>query len=349
MFAASLPDPRRYPDTLPNSILITTACKLLRTKSGQQQDRHIELETIIDQCLRHNDMASITVALAMAPSQAAYRLLWQGLRNSIEQLDKRHAIIFALPLVLVAGSHHRVTLAGAIADVEALNQLFFTHQVFRPGAQVFLSGRLIHPDSLAQITALQLYQWTRQLADAARGLPLKLDAAPIELQGEGVFLRYLLGVALKEANEPDPILFSNAVGSWGMPLMKSLSTALYSEGVTLFPIPCPSAPFMQALLVGQQVRLQTALQVFVSNQLRTLRLAGQSPRAQLAAYDNHDIRLTLNAATHPGATFIWPLAPLDDIDAISTEIRQLLSACQVDTIDVLTTVQSDSFKTPYSP
>jgi hypothetical protein len=271
------------------------------------------------------------------PSRAAYQELWQATRAVVEQAPGRHAVVFAVPLVLVAGSRQRATLPDHIADVDGLNQLLREHGVFGADAEVFLSGKLLHADAVLGITPAQLFRFSRQLADAARGVPLELEASAVTVREEGVFLRYLLGVAIHPDKQEAPVNFDSRVGSWGVPLMNFLGKQLATDGVTLFPIARPPAPLMQAIVAGNQARLEVALQVFCSSSLRHLRSENRQPVAHVAAHGNNEIHFTLSssgAGEKSPAHFVWPLAPLDSVERIEQDFLQLMQECQVEMVQL---------------
>lgn len=343
MTTLHLPDPRQYPDaSLSNRLIHLTQSVLAARDDAERQSQQSVLQDTLRDLLERDDVLLLSVALNMAPTRAAYLELWQALRAAVEQASGRHAVIFALPLVLVAGSRQRATLPERVEDVDALNALLRSQQIFAADAEVFLSGKLLHPDALMEISPAQLYRYTRQLADAARGLPLELPASAVTVQEEGVFLRYLLGVAIQQPGQEAPVNFDSKVGVWGLPMMKFLGDQLKVDGVTLFPIARSPAPLMQAIAAGNQARLEVALQVYASSLLRKLRTEGQQPVAWVASHGSNEIHFTLTAGAKPGASdecFVWPLSPQDSVSRIEQDFRDLMQECQVEQVIFETTVQ----------
>lgn len=338
-----LPDPRLYPTASVSNRLIFLAQSVLDADAADARAlQRVALQDALVELLERDEVLMISVALNMAPSRAAYEVLWRALRSAVEEAPGRHAVIFALPLVLVAGSRQRAELPGRIADVDGLNRLLREHGVFAAEGEVFLSGKLLHPDAVVGISPAQLYRYTRQLADAARGLPLELAPAPVAVKEEGVFLRYLVGVAIRsgDAADADPVRFDPAVGAWGMPLMKFLGEALATPGVTLFPIARAPAPLMQAMETGHRARLEVALQVFASASLRALRSEGRDPVVRVSAHQGGELHFSIRAAgAEPsGDRFVWPLSPLDSVPAIEAEFLQLMQECQVENVRLEGTV-----------
>ncbi|MDC7716524.1 hypothetical protein PQU95_04740 [Vogesella sp. DC21W] len=341
-----LPDPRQYPESSPSNMLIHYAQSIATARS--EDDRAMwqdSLRAALSEMLEREELLSLSVALAMVTSQQTYQILWDALRDAAECPDAgRHAVVFAVPVVLVVGSKNKVTLPERIADVDGLNGLFRQHGLFAQGAEVFLSGKLLHPDSIVDISSAQIYRYTRQLADAARGLPLELPAAAITAKDEGVFLRYLLGVAIQEEGAPAPVKLGGSVGAWGVPLMKFLGDQLKTDGVTLFPIPRPPMPLMQAIAAANHARLEVALQVFASSQIRLLRDQGQEPVAVVSAHDNGELHFTVSAAGNEKdwGGFVWPLAAQDVVGQIETSFRILMAECQVSDVRLVPDVQPES-------
>jgi len=337
-----LPDPRLYPLANVSNRLIHQAMAVQgAVDDGARDLERAALADTMAEYLARDEVLLISVALNMAPSRAAYQVLWQALRQAVEAAPGRRAEVFALPLVLVAGSKRRATLPDHIADVDGLNAILRQHGVFADGAEVFLSGKLLHPDAVVAISPAQLYRYTRQLADAARGLPLPLEASAVTVQEEGVFLRYLLGVAIREDGAPAPVDYAARIGAWGTAMMTFLGEALKTDGVTLFPIFRAPAPLMQALVAGNQARLEVAMQVFASSLLRKLRTEGREPTVTLSAHEGGELNVVIGAADAPGETerFVWPLSPLDRVERIEADFLQLMHECQVEMVRVEETVQ----------
>ncbi|GGY04235.1 hypothetical protein [Paludibacterium paludis] len=340
-----LPDPRQYPAGDLGNMLIHYTHSILTAASDDDADMwRASLRGAIGDLLERDDALLLSVALAMVPSRRHYAELWRALREAVEQPQGRRALVFAMPIVLVAGSRQEATLPERIGDVDGLNALLAAQGVFAPGADVFLSGRLLHPDTVVGISPTRLYRMAGQLADAARGLPVELAASAVTCKGEGVFLRYLAGVAMWPEGEPCPVDVSGKVGAWGVPLMNFIGDALKTDGVTLFPIPRAPMPLMQAMVDGQFARLDVALQVFASSLIRKLRDESLEPVAAVSAHEGGELRFTIRAAGGevPSEGFVWPLSPLDNVALIEARFCELMAECRVGEVHVEAAVQPDS-------
>ena len=137
-----LPDPRQYPESSPSNMLIHYTQSIVNARS--EDDRAMwraSLRAALVEMLEREELLSLSVALAMVTSQQIYRELWDALRDAAERPDSgRHAVIFAVPLVLVIGSKGKATLPERIADVDTLNALFRQHGLFADGAAVKFVG-----------------------------------------------------------------------------------------------------------------------------------------------------------------------------------------------------------------
>ncbi|OHX20381.1 hypothetical protein [Chromobacterium sphagni] len=339
-----LPDPRQYhPQVSLTNRLIHHAQSVLDAPDAGERDMWRQaLVAAIDEMLQRGELLSISVALAMVPTQACYQVVWDGLRQAVEETGGARAQVFAMPLVLVAGSRSETTLPGEIADVAGLNALLRQHGVFAADGDVALSGALLHPDSVVGLDAATLYQLTRKHEAARDALPQQ--AAPVTVKEEGVFLRYLMGVAIQRDGEPSPLRQGGAVGAWGMPVMKLLGEQLKADGVTLFPIARPPLPVMQALVAGNFARFEVALQVFASSQIRRLRELDKEPVAIVSAHDNGELHFTLSARgdERNWEAFVWPLASLDNVKLIEENFRELMAECHVRDVHAIAELQPES-------
>jgi hypothetical protein len=88
---------------------------------------------------------------------------------------------------------------------------------------------------------------------------------------------------------------------------------------------------MRAPHAGRSTQLDAALHLFVSNTVRRLRMTTGDPTAILSTHDDGDLRLTLSSsfADEMVDGLRWPLAALDDLDAIQRVMAKLLDEVRV--------------------
>ncbi|MBY0346515.1 MAG: hypothetical protein K2P98_06625, partial [Neisseriaceae bacterium] len=326
----SLPDPRRYADMGDKSNFLLSLAQIVLAAANPQDklDKQAELAATLSGYLARQDMTPLSVALAMSPNAATYQTLWLALDLATRSTLYPQWILAAMPLVLVLGGS--ATLPNKL-NPDTLKGLLIQHKVIPEAAQI--DGILHTAEALTALTAPRLFE----LSHASHS-PLPLAASPeaLSVAGEGVALRYIL-VALQRNTENAPILaFNQSVGDWGLAMMQYLGSALKTEGVTLFPISRPLTTPMQALIDGNRVRQDVALQIFVSSHIRALRDANLTPIAHAMACGNNTLHFSILAKeeTAPvtlrqGSSFVWILSPSDNIDECAANFQALMRECQV--------------------
>ncbi|MBB5193452.1 hypothetical protein HNQ50_004209 [Silvimonas terrae] len=343
----TLPDPRMYPRVNAANPAIRALMSLLTEREADAVKAKREaLETLVRELLQTNDHAALNAALTQAPSDNAYSIFWDTLRATVEKPDsynEQWAVPFAIPLILVAGVKGQAQLPGRLSDVDAVRELLKKHGIFATDSDIWLSAQLAHPEQLAQVNPAQLARWRDQLQYASGGLPVTFQDAPVPLKDEGVFVRYLFGVAIQHKDAAPAIKLGGQVGAWGVPLAQELGKQLQTTGVTLFTIPRVPQTWLAAQEAGRVTQLETQLQVATSNALRSIRTAGRTPVITVAAHDPGEVRITF-CGLEDGERwegFVWPLAPLDRTEQVVDFVQQLMVECQVDDVRIIDTVQPD--------
>lgn len=335
----ALPDPRRYA-AAPTHPLHTLAQALLGERDlGRMVAAEAALDAELDRLLAGDLDAELAAAQAAAPSAAVQALLIERLRIRVARPAAgaaRHAVLFALPIVLVAGVRGQHTLPARLPDVGAVRQLLVEHGVFAPGADIHLSAQLIDREQLLAIPASRLARWRDTLQYAGR-LPHEFEERPIEINGDGVFLRYLVGTAMQDGESQPAVRLNAPPAQWAMALTKLLGEQLKHDALTLFPLPRAPQAWLAALDDGRVAQQEIRFQVFASNTLRQLRERGETPVAVLSSHEGGELRVTLGAERNgeEWAGFIWPLGPLDRVEVLQQMMVGLLRECHHDAFRVL--------------
>ena len=313
-------DPREYTKTYPKTnIIIQTA---MDVKAGNVDD--IVLDQIIANKLRDEQDAMINVALNLSPDNHTAQIIWNSLNNAVNSVDLNHvsANIFAIPLILVAGSKNSAVIKPQI-DNDKLNAFFIDSGLFRPNSDCFISGKLIDPNTLATIKHSQLYYWVRNLEQAKLWLPVKLDGSAIKTMGEGVFLRFLIGVSIDRDNLKglDIELLPNKL----MGLMELINIELKTDGVTLFPIPFMPVPISRAFATGVEYRTEIAISVSISNVVKKIREERLTPYAKIDS-EGEALRIIVRSREESNLieTLLWNLTKFASYEATVQQITNLL-------------------------
>ncbi|WP_269531961.1 hypothetical protein [Chitinimonas sp. BJYL2] len=351
----ALPDPRR-PASGPTQPLHALAQALLTERDlGKLVAAESALDQEIARLLASNGDAALAEATATAPSAAVLRLLNERLRTLLSRPAKPgtgYAVPFLVPLVMVAGVRGKHMIEGRLPDADAVLELLRTHGIVAKHADVHLLNRLVDRDQLLGAGVSLLAHWRDTLTTAADGLPYDFKPTPIVVEGDGVYLRYLVGVAYQPA-DAEPVIQLNAPpAAWTLALSKLFGEQFKHDAMTLFPLPRVPQNWLAGLDDGRVAQQEIRFQVYASNTLRKLREGGEKPVAVLSCHENGELRVTLGAATNGEnwAGFVWPLGPLDRVDAVQHMMVSLLQECQQDDIrvltDVLPTIKDDL---PYFP
>jgi hypothetical protein len=325
-------DPRVYTLDYPKSnIIISQALDIVAGKLDIS-----ELIATISKFLKNGNDALINVALNLAPNAHICQTIWQALNLAINNYDGKlgndeqtsqmtnqqdvTARVFAIPIVLVAGSKSKAKLKGGL-DTEKLNQFFNTKQIFSDKVDNFIAGKLVDPKTIAQIKPSQYYYWLRNLNNAKLWLPISIDTTSIEVQNEGVFLRFLIGVTIGKELAINQEAFRQA----SMDLMQLISEELKNEQVTLFPIPFAPVNLSEAFTVGDKYRKEIAIQVAISNIVRKIREQQQEPIVDIST-ESESIKIIITCGQDPelSETSLWHLNRFDDFNEIVTKITDLL-------------------------
>ncbi len=330
MSSNTLHDPRRYGDGQHPLLSMTAAGRpaALRDALARRADKEIR------------------AALRAAPSQAAYAALWNEVCELAHYPAGEHegalaARVFALPLVIVAGSRRPLHLAGVLPDIAAVSELFAQKGVLGKTQNFGLGNALCALATLESVTPSEVHAWTVALGAARRELP----PAPITMDapGEEVHLRFLVGAGIAPAFEPAFVETASNIGMWGMALTQLLTKQLAAAGAEVLPMARPPLDLLRAAHAGRSAQLETACNLFASNAVRRFRLASGDPVAIISTHDSAELRLTLSQPFDETMVegFRWPLHPLDDLPAIIGSISALLADCHVGRVEVAPRVLPD--------
>ncbi|MCE9638562.1 MAG: hypothetical protein K8S22_00160 [Betaproteobacteria bacterium] len=316
-----IPDPRRYP-------------------RGAAVDDFTRLAdaAALRSALECGGDAEITAALRAAPSQAAYSKLWNAVCDVANHAGAEAnnadvvARVFALPLVMVAGSRRPASLPGALPDIAAVKALFEQHGALGPTRNFGFGNALCSLETIESITPGEIYAWTRDAGATRRELPP--SAITIPEPGEQVHLRFLIGAGIAPAAEPSFIETASNIGVWGMPLTRLLAAQLAQANVDVLPLARPPLDVLRAGQAGRFAQLDTAFSLFMSNALRRQRGATGDPAVVISAHDDGDIRISVNSQFDDTLAdgFRWPLHPLDDMSFVLDSISGLLAECRINNV-----------------
>lgn len=342
----SLPDPRLWRAPSADSPLQATAIASLGGDIAARAALRLELDDLLD----HGADAQVQALLRDAPSAACYRHLQQMLAKLVNKPARGETVIarlFAIPLVIVAGTKKAIIVPDALPDIAAVSALLEQHGVLGAGRNFGLGNALCSVETLNCLPPSLLRQWAAQLRTGAAPLELAGSAIAVVPGREQVELRFLVGATVVPAHVPSVIEAGANVGAWGMPLTKLLAQQLAQAGLDLLPIPRAPIALYMAGDAGRAAQIELAFSLFLSNAVRQFRLAVGDPAVVLSAHrgteGSGELRVSLSSAFDESLLegFRWPLYPGDEISEILNKINNLLNECRLTDVQVAAAVAGD--------
>jgi len=322
-----LPDPWRFPQGGSHPLLDLAAT---RPESALVDAMRERLDRRADEDVRQ--------AFGAAPDRGTYGRLWRALCAAAEEPgaseDKVGTAVFALPVVIVTGSSGAATLPGVLSDVTALAGVLQQAGALGANRSFGFSNALASLETLERLPPSTVRGWQRGAEADAAARVIAPEPAAVRA-GEHVHLRFLVGAAITVAGAPTVAETASHVGAWGMRFARELGVQLASPGIELLALPRPPAGILRAAYHGRRAQLDVALNLFLSNTVRRIRTCVGDPAAVLSAHSFDsgagELRISLGSPFDEDLVegFRLPLHPLDDPDAVTADVEELLGACRV--------------------
>jgi len=350
------------PSAAAHSPLIELAAASLAASSATRAaefDR--ALAVALCEQLASGQASALAETMAAAPSVAIARQLGRRLIDAWALASRPPAgegvaaALFALPVVVVAGSPERAdatqpppAIAGVLTDTEPLAAILREHRALAGNRTFGFANALVAADAVDVPHLSALLSWQRpgsEAGSAARDLP----PAPIAVQpgGQGVHLRFLIGTALV-AQDSDWSTPCDTTG-WAMPLARELARQLAVPGLSVLALPRPPQSPPAALQHGRAAQREVGAQLFVSNAIRKLRASVGEPAAVISAHraatapGGGELRLSLSSPfdARQAEGFRCPLFPTDRAGDVAAMLLDLLRDCRVADVRILPGVHPD--------
>ncbi len=325
-----LPDPRPYPETPVKNTLLLYASQLTQPASKAQTALAREnLHGEITRTLMQGQLLNLSVAMNMAQDAAQYTVLMDAVDEVLSAQNSGEIQWFALPVVLVSGSHRTHTLNTETPSV-LLSATLGNYPALRPLSQAQWLPALLRAEDFAAIKADAWFA-AKQNEAAAAQFAASLPDCALELpEGQSVHVLYAVGYG----NARLRAALGQNLRDAALPLMQVWQQHLTQPDLTLFANPLnPNSP-IAALADAQNMRLKMALDVFATNAIRSIRM--QSPRVGvvMAAQEGGKLLFGFGAAETSYALqnqiFTWQLSPRDNIRLIQQHFLDLLTDCRIE-------------------
>lgn len=346
----TLPDPRTWRTPPVDSPLHQLAIASLGGEVAARATLRLELDALLDTAADD----AVQALLRDAPSADCYRHLRQMLAKLVNKPERGEAVIarlFAIPLVIVAGSKKQTQLPDALPDIAAVTTLLQEHNVLGAGRNFGLGNALCSMETLDCLRPRLLRQWAAQLRSGAAPLELAGSAIHVAPGREQVALRFLVGASVAPAHvpadAPAAVEGGAEVGAWGTPFTQLLARQLAQPGLDVLPLARAPIALYLAPDAGRAAQIELAFSLFLSNAVRQFRLAVGDPAVVLSVHAAGDggaeLRVSLSSVFDESMLegFRWPLYPPDDLSEIVNKINSLVEECRLTSTHVLAAVAGD--------
>jgi hypothetical protein len=361
--AVDVADPRLpvAPNAAARAPLIDLAAESLAAPTASRAaEIDCALASALAERLASGQALLLADTLAAAPSVAIARVLWRQLIDAWALAsrpvtgDGVAAVLFALPVVIVAGSPERADgpqppeLSARLSDTEKLAAILREHRALGGNQTFALASALVAADAIevARLSALLAWQ---KLEGGAAAAAHDLPPAPIGVQpgGQSVHLRFLLGTALVPAGTD--ALAETDLSGWAMPFALELARQLAMPELSVLALPRRPQTPPSALQQGRAAQREVGAQLFASNAIRKLRASVGEPSAVISAHravsapGGGELRLSLSSPFDPRQAegFRCPLFPTDRAGDVATMLVDLLRDCRVTDVRILPVVHAD--------
>jgi hypothetical protein len=320
----NLRDPREYSDVYPDAnILINQA-----THDLAANDNNSLMCALIEDLLKQKQDQLLSVAYNLAPTQAIADYIWSSLQQVVNPSNQQGECcqLFVLPVVVIVGSSTQVTLDNKIDQI-ALENLFFDKKIFNSTETNKISANLVDLETIVKIKPSQLLEYTNEVG---RFELSSLQHKPILNLGEGVHLRFLVGMAVHANNQESGYIAAN-FNQLGLELLQLLTTTLKHDTATVFPLPFPPCALSEAAVIGEHHRKEISIALGLSNQVKKMRLAGNEPHVKLSSQKNN-IQIEVwgsKDSAQASEIMIWPLQRSDNFEQVCQILDDLFNDMQL--------------------
>lgn len=314
-----LKDPRKYSEVYPDAnLLINQAIHDL-----SKNENNDLICALIEDLLKQKQDQLLSVAYNLAPTQAIADYIWGSLQKVLNSPKQdKFTKLFVLPIIIVVGSTKQISLTEQI-NHEALENLLYSKKIFNNPETNKISAALVGLDEIVKIKPSKLFAWMSQ--SEVFDLNQFSHKAIINI-GEGVHLRFLLGMELRSKDQNSGFIAAN-FNQLGLELLQLLNSTLKNDAATIFPLPFPPCALSEAAVIGEHHRQEISIALGLSNQVKKMRLEGNEPHIKLSSQKNNiQIEIWGSKDTSQAAEImIWSLQRSDNFAQICQILEDLFN------------------------
>ncbi len=350
----SIPDPRAFPiyeGSALNPLINLSLESLAADVAVIAEKKETELRERIVASLVTGDVGEIDDAIARAPSLAVLRALTRVLAQAHAEAGGRVSdaglptTVFAMPMVIVAGSNTPISIPGALPNIGEFIDLMKVGGALRGNQTFTMSNALASSNAFSLEKLPASLAWWKSPGEVG-GAPIAMEKQSMQLPAnqESVFLRFLVGTAM--AGPGVDLLNEKDTGKWGMPFTQAFAKQLGGGTLSLLAMPRPPRTPLAGLYQGRTAQREVSLQLFATNAIRKFRSSVGDPEAVISAHRTDtggEIRLSLsNAFDEKGAEgFRAELHPTDRAQDVAVMMQDLLRECHIENVTTLADVFPD--------
>lgn len=324
-------------ESLPEPRLIAASANPLLELAAQEAGA--PLAAALETALAGGDDVLIRAALDGGPPLASRRV-WQALAAAVDGGGDGVGLrLFAIPLIIVAGSRTQLTLPGAVPEIGNITGLLEQHGAIGATRNFGLGNALCGATALETLSPSALWRAVRDPAERTVAEALTPEPVAVGPGREQVHLRFMVGAGVTPQHLPSFLESASNIGTWGMPLTRELARQLAQPGLEVLPMPRPPQPLVKAAYLGRCAQLEAALNLFLSNNVRRFRMSVGDPEAVLSAHvlaaGAGELRLSLSSPFDESMLegFCWPLHPLDEVHDVQRIFAQTLNDFRISSVE----------------
>ena len=282
-----------------------------------KEPRRKRLRQILLETIKTGEQGGIESLMWLPPSQSVgneVRSSIDTLLSSCEDNSQLNVVFFVMPVIFVVGGAGGGALSGVIREPDELRYFFEGKGILGHCKNFSLCPVLVDIDALKAIDLKNLLVVGEDLSQISASLK-NFDPADIAVdpKREQAHLRFICGIAISGADSPSFIESAGNVGIWGIEFSQLLVNQFKLEGVTVLGIPRSPKALVSGIVEGYRCLREIALQLFLSNALKTSRLKTGEPDVDINLVDQQQIAIRLSSAFDDtfNQEFSLPVAPYE--------------------------------------
>ncbi|MCV2503299.1 MAG: hypothetical protein N4Q30_04340 [Neisseriaceae bacterium] len=321
-------DTRPYSETKNKNELLFYVEQIVHSESNiNKKMAQQSLQSTIVQMLKNNHYLSLSVALSLAPSREYYQIIFNQL-NNILMAQENETQFIVMPLVMVLGnkSEKDISLKFSLPDFQKILQDIYGDVT----KDIQWLDSIIPVADISQIKVNEWYEAKKNPDNLLTSLQNEIHEMKV-VSGYEVNLGFVLGYGSEEMKQLMNLRKDI------MPMMQFWNEYFIEKEITPFVNPLPLNSPLQGLTEGSHMQKKMDLDIFVTNTIRNIKLAGYRIAVVIATKEGGTLEIRVQALEESTkfANYQWQLTSFDQIEEILDDLVGLLKDCLVDNVRIL--------------